>query len=131
MTNALAQGGIWTNVFTTGLKLATSRERPDQEDDLSFPSGHTANMFNIAVIAGHYYGKKVEIPLYIFAAFVGWSRVDENAHYLSDVVAGAGLGYLVGKAVIRANQPRNESQRLTWVPILGRKTIGVRFSLLL
>lgn len=54
---------------------------------------------------------------------------NHSAHYLSDVVAGAGLGYLVGKAVIRANKPRSQPERLTWVPILGRETLGIRFFL--
>ena len=88
-------------VYTTTLKYATQRERPDGSDNLSFPSGHTSNAFAWATVANHYYGLKVGIPSYAVATFIGIGRMEKNAHHLTDVVAGAGLGYLVGRTVTR------------------------------
>ena len=39
--------------------------------------------------------------LRLLAALVGIGRMEKNVHYLSDVVAGASLGYLVGRTVTR------------------------------
>jgi membrane-associated phospholipid phosphatase len=42
---------------------------------------------------------------------VGYSRLDDQAHRLTDVVAGAALGYIVGKTVSRRGNP---DRRLDW-----------------
>ena len=63
------------------------------EPNLSFPSGHTCLAFATAACLG------ICIPrwkyvFYALAVFVGVERIAENAHYLSDVIGGAGLGTL-------------------------------------
>ncbi|MFH1763544.1 MAG: phosphatase PAP2 family protein [Gemmatimonadota bacterium] len=82
-----------TNVATTGaLKLAIARERPDGSDDNSFPSGHTSAAFQGASFIHLRYGWKKGLPAYAGAAFVAFSRVYADKHYVSDVAAGAALG---------------------------------------
>ncbi len=100
-TYDIAQATLVEAVYSTTLKYATQRLRPDGSDHLSFPSGHTANAFAWATVAARHYGPKVGVPAYVFAALVGVGRMEKNAHYLSDVVAGATLGYLVGRTVTR------------------------------
>ena len=56
-----------------------------------------------ASVASAHYGKSVGIPAYGLAVLVGLSRLRKNAHWLSDVVAGAGLGQIVGSAAVRQN----------------------------
>ena len=63
------------------------------EPNMSFPSGHTTLAFATAAMLG------ICVPrwkplFYAGAAVVGAERVAENAHYVTDVVAGAGLGTL-------------------------------------
>jgi membrane-associated phospholipid phosphatase len=63
------------------------------EPNMSFPSGHTCLAFATAASLG------ICVPrwrfvFYPLAAVVAAERVAENAHYVSDVVAGAGLGTL-------------------------------------
>ena len=59
----------------------------------SFPSGHTADAFAFATIAGLVYRKWfIIIPGLIWAALVGYSRMSLGVHFPSDVLAGALIG---------------------------------------
>ena len=60
-------------------------------------------MTAIASVASAHYGMKVGIPAYVAASAIGVSRLRSNDHWLSDVVAGAALGSLVGWTVVRQN----------------------------
>lgn len=67
----------------------------------SMPSSHTAAGVALAVFLAAVYPKLR--PLCIFLAFiVGVARVLLGAHYLSDVLAGATLGYLVATPITHA-----------------------------
>ena len=89
--------------YTTLLKEVVQRERPNGEDNLSFPSGHASNAFALAAVAERHYGWKAGVPAYTLASLVAVSRLQRNKHYLSDVMAGATLGYIVGRTVVRVN----------------------------
>jgi undecaprenyl-diphosphatase len=64
-------------------------------DQFSFPSGHTITAFGIAVALGMLY-PHAEPELLFAAACIGASRVLLGMHYLSDVVAGALFGAVIG-----------------------------------
>jgi hypothetical protein len=101
-TYDLSQAIIVTGVYTTALKLAVQRERPDGSDNRSFPSGHASNAFAIAsVISQHY--KKLVIPAYAFGTYVAVSRMAAEKHFFSDIVGGSGLGLVIGRVVVRRN----------------------------
>jgi membrane-associated phospholipid phosphatase len=102
-TYDVAQAAIVTSVYTTALKSAVQRNRPDSSDSLSFPSGHTSSAFAMAAVFDAHYGAKVGVPAYAAAAAIGLSRMESNKHHLSDVLAGATLGYLVGHSVSKSN----------------------------
>jgi len=95
-----------TGALTLVLKAAIRRERPDGSGNTSFPSGHASVTFATATVLGRYFGWRVAIPSYVMAAYVAASRLQENKHYLSDVVAGASIGYIVGRTVMREGQPK-------------------------
>ena len=70
----------------------------------SFPSGHATNAFATATaIAEHYHGI-VPYVAYTLAAAVAYSRVNDNVHWPSDVVAGALIGHAVAKSVVFHNR---------------------------
>jgi undecaprenyl-diphosphatase len=70
------------------------------ESGLSFPSGHAAMAFATATCLSAALPRWA--PAFFLVAFaVAAERVLENAHYLSDVVAGAGVGILGGYIAIR------------------------------
>jgi len=61
----------------------------------SFPSGHTMMFFAIIPIMSKNF-PKIKITLWTIAILVGISRIYLGAHYFSDVIAGAIIGYGVG-----------------------------------
>ena len=99
----LAEAAIVNSVWTGALKYSVHRPRPDGGDRLSFPSGHTSAVFSMAAVAERHYGWKVGLPAYAAASFIGYSRIETNRHNLSDVLAGATLGVIVGHTVTRLN----------------------------
>ena len=114
--------------YTTALKAVIDRERPNGEDEKSFPSGHASNAFTLATVAERHYGWKAGLPCYALASLVAASRLQRNKHHLSDVVAGAALGYIVGRTVVRVNGGRPEDSRgpsVTLTPLLGPRARGL------
>jgi membrane-associated phospholipid phosphatase len=96
-----AQALIVNGAYTSILKYSIQRTRPDGSNNLSFPSGHTSTAFSLAAVAEHHYGWKVGVPAYLLASGIGLSRIEKDKHYLSDVLAGATLGVIVGRTVGR------------------------------
>ena len=98
------------------LKNATKATRPDGTA-LSFPSGHTANVFAGATMLCIEYGenhKWVPYLAYSAATSVGVMRIVNNKHYISDVLVGAGLGILSMKIAYwthqyKWNQPKSDT----------------------
>ena len=85
-------GGI---VFA--IKNTAQVERPDGSNRHSFPSGHTATAFMTATMLNKEYGYKspwVGIGAYSVATATGLMRMANNKHWLSDVLAGAGIGII-------------------------------------
>ena len=60
--------------------------------DFSFPSSHAALSF----AAIPFLPKKWVIPWVVLAALISFSRVYFGLHYLSDVIAGAAIGLMIG-----------------------------------
>jgi membrane-associated phospholipid phosphatase len=117
-TYDLMQATRVTQTYTTALKLSVQRTRPNGANDLSFPSGHTSNAFAWATVAHRHYGKKAGILGYGAAGLIGISRMERDVHHLSDVLAGAAIGYVVGRTVVRENgEPVPGKKSLTLVPM--------------
>ena len=63
----------------------------DLPQSASFPSGHAAASFAVALLLVRVYGKKLRI-FYLAAFWIALSRIYVGVHYPSDVAAGALLG---------------------------------------
>ncbi|MEA1847591.1 phosphatase PAP2 family protein [Chryseobacterium sp. MHB01] len=86
-----------TSAFVLPLKHITKEERPDQSNNLSFPSGHTAIAFASAQFMFREYKDTnflLSISGYSFAVFTGVYRMLNDKHWFGDVVGGAGFGIL-------------------------------------
>jgi membrane-associated phospholipid phosphatase len=95
----LVRAQLVNAVLTRGIKIAAGRDRPNGGHH-AMPSGHTsATMATAAVIDAHF-GWKAGLPAYALAGFVGWTRVRDDAHWLSDVAAGAAIGAISARAVL-------------------------------
>jgi hypothetical protein len=117
MSFDLAQAVVLDAALTVGVKSATRRERPDGSNQLSFHSGHASSTTAFATVVAHHY-PKAAIPAYLVAGFVGFSRIEKNKHWLSDVVAGHAIGFLVGRTVARGHNPM-QIGRLHWAPAVA------------
>jgi undecaprenyl-diphosphatase len=90
------------------IKFTIRRKRPEGEwgaiyrntDPHSFPSGHAARAFMLAVMAlalgPAWFGGLVAV----WAPLVSLARVSMGVHYLSDVVAGMLVGILAGLVML-------------------------------
>ena len=108
-----------STVVVTGLKYAVGRERPDGSNNQSFPSGHTITAFCFAPVVTRYWGWEAGVPAYFLATVTGLARVEGDHHYLSDVLAGATLGVVIGNSVVYAPKDVSVSAglgqvNLTW-----------------
>jgi hypothetical protein len=124
LISTLIAGGI----ITPALKLATGRVRPRDTSKTfdfkpfsgssSFPSGHSTEAFAVAsVIATHYDARWVQVVSYGSAALVGFARVHHQAHFLSDVTAGATIGTVTGRTVVHRND--EERHKYALMPVAG------------
>ena len=130
MTYDMVDAVIVNFGYSEVIKYAVGRERPNGENNQSFPSGHASNAFTLATVVERHYGWKLGVPAYVIAGVVGASRIQQDKHYVSDVVAGATLGYIVGRTVVRVNSRPLEKgapvASLQVSPIVGRRTRGLQ-----
>lgn len=95
-SDAIAAGIMAITV--NSLKQTIHKVRPDQSNNHSFPSGHTATAFMLATMLHKEYGL-TRSPLYSIAGYslataTALSRQLNNKHWFSDVLTGAGIGIL-------------------------------------
>jgi undecaprenyl-diphosphatase len=96
-----------------GVKFLVRRRRPEGEwggiyrntDPHSFPSGHAARAFLVAVIGAMLGPAWLGILLWVWAPLVALARVAMGVHYVSDVVAGAVLGFTVALIGLQIYKP--------------------------
>lgn len=88
------------------LKRTSRRKRPCEiephcwsailpPDKYSFPSGHSITAFAIAIAIGLFY-PYLQAYLLVVALLIASSRIILGMHFLSDVLAGAAIGVLLG-----------------------------------
>jgi len=140
----VAQDGLAASLIASGLitpviKFVVGRSRPrDQvgtahfkpfsDPNASFPSGHTTEAFALArVVAQHYDQPWVGYSAYTLVGLVGLARSYHDAHFASDILAGALIGTWTAKSVVAHNrQLRNEA--ITLSPEISGDRIAVRLS---
>jgi undecaprenyl-diphosphatase len=91
-------------VLVLAVKFTIRRRRPEGEwggfyrstDPHSFPSGHAARAFMIAVLAIGLGPGWLAIVLCLWAPLVALARVAMGVHYVSDIAAGMVIGVLAG-----------------------------------
>ena len=115
-------------------KMTASVERPDGTSFNSFPSGHTATAFMGAELMHQEYKDQsiwYSIAGYTIATGTGIFRMYNNRHWLSDVVAGAGIGILSSKAaywlypyVSKIFNCKKENTATSFVPMYDGKQVS-------
>ncbi len=91
-------------VIVLAVKFTVRRRRPEGEwgliyrstDPHSFPSGHAARAFLLAVVAAGLGPAWLAAALWVWAPLVALARVSMGVHYVSDILAGLALGIVMG-----------------------------------
>ncbi len=90
--------------------VATAVLRQPPAHGSSFPSSHTAVALAVAIAAIPYLPRPGALVALAYAALVAWSRVYVGVHYPLDVLAGVGIGLVVGGTALlaarRVHRPR-------------------------
>jgi membrane-associated phospholipid phosphatase len=116
-------------IATPVLKYGVGRVRPGEGSDAdefkpfsgnsSFPSGHATEAFAVAsVLSARADGWVVPVLSYTLASCVGYARVNDRAHWASDVIAGGLIGTLIGRTIVKRHQ-REEEQPDAPAPTYG------------
>jgi membrane-associated phospholipid phosphatase len=79
-------------VLTKFLKKAVPEERPNGEDDKSFPSEHAAECVAAALFIQREYPGTIGSLACALAATVSFTRIQSKKHHPRDVLAGAIMG---------------------------------------
>ncbi|MDR1552707.1 MAG: phosphatase PAP2 family protein [Prevotellaceae bacterium] len=131
-----------SNTLETGIvyatKTASKRMRPDGSKYNSFPSGHTATAFVAAEFLHQEYKDKsiwISVGSYTMASLIGVSRILNDKHWVSDVVAGAGIGIISTKIVYWTypylqkmfNRKKSKRTQTFIFPTYNNKTMGMNF----
>ncbi len=131
-----------SGIITPTLKFVIGRERPSESvsstsfhpfsgSDNSFPSGHATQAFAVAsVISAHSDQVWVSVTAYTIAGLVGFARIYHNAHWTSDVTAGALIGTFVGRGVVALNKKLragDKTVRVAFAPLIGDHVKGAGF----
>jgi membrane-associated phospholipid phosphatase len=99
----------------------------------AFPSGHTATAFLGATSLYHEF-KETNTVLaysgYAFATTTGTFRMLNNAHWFSDVLAGAGISILMTNIVYHIEplknwNPLKKSDNVSFVPYFNENEAGI------
>lgn len=124
-------------IITPTIKFIVGRERPGNGDAFqfdpftsfssSFPSGHTTQAFAVASVLAASYDDHpwIGVTALAIASAVGYSRINANQHYASDVLAGAAIGTAVGWSIVRRHQQQGSGLAPAVGLLLGSDTQGV------
>lgn len=125
---ALGQDGLEASLIASGLivpalKSISGRPRPRDSHSIeeqfaffggeqSFPSGEAAQAFALAsVLASHSDSRWVQGVAYGVAGLLAVNRIAVDAHWTSDVVAGAIIGTSIGRWVVRRRGDSHDPDR--------------------
>lgn len=137
------QAWITAGSVGTLVKIFTGRDRPSYYSydetasptfhglnknsySSSFPSGHTFSAFSVATVFAMEYKDKPLVPIFAYSAatLVGLSRITENKHWVTDVFAGAVLGYLSGRQAVNNYHIRKGAKKKSFTYSIGMNYSG-------
>jgi len=95
-----------------------------------WPSGHTASAFSLVSALVAYYPDEDWLAWlgYPLAALMGYVMMEGDYHWLSDVVAGACIGHVIGWTAGRRARGRvsgSAESAVELVPVIGRESAGL------
>lgn len=128
---SMLEASTLTAVSTEVLKFTFGRARPDETDDPdqwfesgdSFPSMHSSLAFAIGTVfaeSGQQRWRWLRRTLgYGVAGYTAYARLDHNAHWTTDVLAGAALGWSTARFTINRREGTPQRGTLLVAPVDG------------
>ncbi|MBC7740883.1 MAG: phosphatase PAP2 family protein [Bdellovibrionaceae bacterium] len=118
---------VWGTISVYTLKVAFGRSRPGNSDSHhSFPSGHTTTASVTATSLTYEYGWKAAVLAYPLAVFTGLSRLADDAHWTSDIVGGAFLGFIIARANdYSTSEIEKSSHASVFYPVIEPDQLGL------
>jgi len=120
-----AASSISTIAVTYALKYGVGRLRPNGENTQSFPSGHSSVAFSTATMLQMWYGWEAGIPAYTMAILTAFQRLDDNKHWLSDVIFGATLGIVLPYMLFQGEEQAENS--INFIPFQINFSVPLAF----
>lgn len=121
------------------VKDFVSERRPNGKEFNSFPSGHCGWAFAGAEVLRREYwhvSPWIGVSGYLIAAGTGFMRLYQGAHWLTDVLAGAGIGILSAEAaywlypaITKALFPKQYNSNIFLSPVASVNSVGLSFSM--
>jgi membrane-associated phospholipid phosphatase len=136
------EAAVFAGIITNAFKEVFGRVRPYASDgqtifepfsgNKSFPSGHATTAFAVAsVIAMRTDGWIVPTIAYGLATVVAFDRINDQAHFASDVFAGAVIGVATGRFLVNRHRRQAEAEsgkpEVSLVPIPGGLALRADF----
>jgi membrane-associated phospholipid phosphatase len=131
-TGEMIEAGLLGSASAFVFKFAIRREGPQDTADSSkfgggsntFPSLHASAAFAIGTVLAESGSEDVRwlrrlLGYGVVGGFTAYERLKHNSHWLSDTVAGAGLGIATAHFVMKRHGPRDYYSGLGVVPIEG------------
>ena len=130
---------VYSGILANVVKYSLHRHRPDYSDRStlyngpslstddnfhSFVSGHASTAFSIASVFATEYQDVAWVPIvaYSLATLVALSRINDNRHWTSDVLAGAAIGWAVGTTLSKLNSSESS---ITISPVFSGSSLGI------
>lgn len=139
----LLEGLLFAGITTTVIKTALGRSRPYTEDGpyrfngfqlktetTSMPSGHVTVAFAMSsVLAERIDNVYASVFLYSLAASTVFQRIYSDAHWSSDCIPAAVIGYVIGKGVVKFDNDYDKKINVTAGYIPNGFAINLSYSI--
>lgn len=133
------QSLVMTNITVNAGKFLFARQRPAHNEGpfdmefaqlgaTSFPSGHTATAFALVTPWVIYYPGPVTYSLMAIPVGTAIARVAKGRHWLSDVTAGAAIGFSMAYYLSKKHL-KIQSNRVEIMPVANRNSVALSFNL--
>jgi len=105
----MLKASLYSTSISTALKVTVREPRPNSSDRTSFPSGHStaAFAFSSFVAAEHGFWPMGLAALGL-STLTGLSRINDNRHFLHDVIAGATIGTAYGLGISYLHKSKSD-----------------------
>jgi membrane-associated phospholipid phosphatase len=116
---------LYSGFVVTVLKYTVREPRPNSSHEKnSFPSGHSTTAFAFATVIATEHSWHWGVPAMTLAALTGFSRMNDERHFLHDVIAGMTLGVSYGLGTYYTKN--RQDNQFIFVPILDLERAGLR-----